>query len=113
MIHLKFIKGFNFISENEVVDHGDFDRIDGQYYLSYDFIKNTLDEDIKFENDTVIFENSVGRREYKLNEKQGTVNGKTIALRDPVIGKDGKSLIPIEAFIYDYNVNFVLLRKIT
>lgn len=98
--------GFNFISENNLVPKEDFDRIDGQYYLSYDYIKENIDPDIKFTNDTVVFNNSVGMREYKVNEKIGYVNGEGIELRDPVIEKDGKVLIPIEGFIYDYPVDF-------
>lgn len=98
--------GFNFISENNLVAKEDFDRIDGQYYLSYDYIKENIDPDIKFSNDTVVFNNSVGMREYKVNEKIGYVNGEGIELRDPVIEKEGKILIPIEGFIYDYPVDF-------
>lgn len=98
--------GFNFISENNLVPKEDFDRIDGQYYLSYDYIKENIDPDIKFSNDTVVFNNSVGMREYKVNEKIGYVNGEGIELRDPVIEKEGKILIPIEGFIYDYPVDF-------
>lgn len=98
--------GFNFISENNLVAKEDFDRIDGQYYLSYDYIKENIDSDIKFSNDTVVFNNSVGMREYKVNEKIGYVNGEGIELRDPVIEKEGKILIPIEGFIYDYPVDF-------
>lgn len=98
--------GFNFISENNLVPKEDFDRIDGQYYLSYDYIKENIDSDIKFSNDTVVFNNSVGMREYKVNEKIGYVNGEGIELRDPVIEKEGKILIPIEGFIYDYPVDF-------
>lgn len=98
--------GFNFISENNLVPKEDFDRIDGQYYLSYDYIKENIDPDIKFANDTVVFNNSVGMREYKVNEKIGYVNGEGIELRDPVIEKDDKVLIPIEGFIYDYPVDF-------
>lgn len=98
--------GFNFISENNLVPKEDFDRIDGQYYLSYDYIKENIDSDIKFSNNTVVFNNSVGMREYKVNEKIGYVNGEGIELRDPVIEKDGKILVPIEGFIYDYPVDF-------
>lgn len=98
--------GFNFISENNLVPKEDFDRIDGQYYLSYDYIKENIDPNIKFSNDTVVFNNSVGMREYKVNEKIGYVNGEGIELRDPVIEKEGKILIPIEGFIYDYPVDF-------
>lgn len=98
--------GFNFISENNLVAKEDFDRIDGQYYLSYDYIKENIDPNIKFSNDTVVFNNSVGMREYKVNEKIGYVNGEGIELRDPVIEKEGKILIPIEGFIYDYPVDF-------
>ena len=98
--------GFNFISENNLVPKEDFDRIDGQYYLSYDYIKESIDPNIKFSNGTVVFNNSVGMREYKVNEKIGYVNGEGIELRDPVIEKDGKVLIPIEGFIYDYPVDF-------
>lgn len=98
--------GFNFISENNLIPKEDFDRIDGQYYLSYDYIKEYIDPNIKFSNDTVVFKNSVGMREYKVNEKIGYVNGEGIELRDPVIEKEGKILIPIEGFIYDYPVDF-------
>lgn len=98
--------GFNFISENNLVPKEDFDRIDGQYYLSYDYIKENIDPNIKFSNDTVVFNNSVGMREYKVNEKIGYVNGEGIELRDTVIEKEGKILIPIEGFIYDYPVDF-------
>lgn len=98
---------FSFICEGDDIDKKDFDRIDGQFYLSLDFIKDRIDETVTYEKNekTVIFTNEKGTKRFKLDEKEGLVNSKKIDLRDPVIEKNGKILVPIEAFIYDYPVN--------
>lgn len=97
---------FSFISEGEDIDKKDFDRIDGQFYLSLDYINNNIDDTAKYEKNenTVIFTNEKGTRRYKLDEKSGLYNSKKVELRDPIIEKNGKIMIPIEAFIYDYPV---------
>ena len=35
----KAYQGFNFVVEGDKIKKGEFDKIDGQYYLSLDFIK--------------------------------------------------------------------------
>lgn len=97
---------FSFISEGEDIDKKDFDRIDGQFYLSLDYINDNIDDTAKYEKNenTVIFTNEKGTRRYKLDEKSGLYNSKKVELRDPIIEKNGKIMIPIEAFIYDYPV---------
>ncbi|KXO17132.1 SH3 domain protein [Clostridiales bacterium KA00134] len=99
-------KGLNFICENEVVDKSDFDRIDGQYYLSFDFIKNKIDPNISYDNGQITINGSSGTKRFKVGENQALINNQTIGLRDPIIEKNGKIYLPIEAFIYDYPVDF-------
>lgn len=99
--------GFSFISEGEDIDPSDFARIDGQFYLSLDYIKTHIDNTIAYDKaeKTVILTNQKGTKYLPLGEDQATVNKGKIDLRDPVIEKNGKIMLPIEAFIYDYNVN--------
>lgn len=102
----------NFISEGDTIDKKDFDIIDGQYYLSLDYIKEYIDSDAAYDKNekTVIFTNDKGTKRYIIGEMEGLANSNKIALRDPIIEKDGKILVPIEAFLYDYPIEFRYLR---
>lgn len=97
---------FSFICEADDVDKSLFDRIDGQYYLALDFIKDKIDKDVDYnENEKIItFANDKGTKRIKVGEMKMLQNGNEVALRDPVIEKDNKIFVPIEAFIYDYPV---------
>lgn len=97
---------FSFICEADDIDRSMFDRIDGQYYLALDFIKEKIDKDVDYnENEKIItFANDKGTKRLKVGEMKMLKNGQEVALRDPVIEKDGKIFVPIEAFIYDYPV---------
>ncbi len=97
---------FSFICEADDIDRSMFDRIDGQYYLALDFIKEKIDKDVDYnENEKIItFANDKGTKRIKVGEMKMLKNGQEVALRDPVIEKDGKIFVPIEAFIYDYPV---------
>ena len=103
---------FSFICEGDDIDKKDFDRIDGQFYLSLDFIKEKIDDNVNYDKNenVVIFANEKGTKRYTLNEKEGLFNSKKIELRDPVIEKDGKIMVPIEGFIYDYSVDFRFIK---
>ncbi len=103
----KKYSGFNFISESNVIDSEDFDRVDGQYFLSLDYIKDHIDENVKYDENTktLTFNNEYGEKIYKVGEYEGTINGQRILLRDTVKEEDGKILVPIEAFIYDYHLD--------
>lgn len=104
--------GFHFISEDTDIDNSDFDRIDGQFYLSYDYIKKYLDDTVHYDKNehTVVFTNETGTKEFIVDEHVGYVNGKEIELRDPVIVSEGKVLVPIEVFIYDYPVDLRFIK---
>lgn len=98
---------FNFITEDKDIDKEDFSIEDGMIYLSLDYIKKYLDEDISYDKETgeVKIENEHASKILKLNEYKAQFNSGTIDLRAPVIEKNGKIMLPIEAFIYDYNVS--------
>jgi len=96
---------FNFISEDKDIDKKDFEIIDGMIYLSYDYIKNNLDENINYDkasNEVIL--NNKNNKKFKINENKAKFNSGEINLRAPVIEKDGEIMLPIEAFIYDYDV---------
>ncbi|MDO5715566.1 MAG: glycosyl hydrolase family 18 protein [Tissierellia bacterium] len=99
--------GFSFISEGEDIDPTDFDRIDGQFYLSLEYIKDHIDKDVVYDENekVVILTNQAGTKYLPFEEKTATFNGGKVDLRSPVIEKNGKIMLPIEAFIYDYDVN--------
>lgn len=101
-------KEFSFICEGEDIPKDDFAKIEGQYYLSLDFIKEYLDDDISYDEaeKTVIFINDEGTTRIVLGEEKANKNGKEVELRDPVIKENGKILIPSEIFIHDYPVSF-------
>lgn len=98
---------FNFITENKDIDKDDFSIEDGMIYLSLDYIKKYLDENISYDKASgeVKIDNEHANKILKLNEYQAKFNSGTIDLRAPVIEKNGKIMLPIEAFIYDYNVS--------
>ncbi|WP_071027292.1 glycosyl hydrolase family 18 protein [Peptoniphilus raoultii] len=99
-------EGFNFISESSVIDKDDFSREDGQFFLSFDYIKEYIDEGISFDKATneIRIKNALGTKIIKLDEKKADFNGHEILLRDSAKNVNGKIMIPIEAFIYDYPV---------
>ncbi|MBU5669009.1 glycoside hydrolase [Peptoniphilus sp. MSJ-1] len=98
--------GFSFISEDKDIDKKDFDIIDGMIYLSLDYIKDNIDDSITYDKSTeeVKISNNNNTKILKLNEDTAKFNSGTIDLRAPVIEKDKKIMLPIEAFIYDYDV---------
>lgn len=81
--------------------------VSGQVYLSYDFIKEKLDEDIHYDEGekTVIITSPNMVRRYKVDALEGTANDIPINLRAPVTEIDGTLMLPIEAFVYDYPVD--------
>lgn len=98
---------FNFITEDKDIDKEDFSIEDGMIYLSLDYIKKYLDENITYDksSEEVKISNEHANKILKLNEYKAKFNSGTIDLRAPVIEKNGKIMLPIEAFIYDYNVS--------
>lgn len=97
---------FNFLTEDKDIDKEDFSIEDGMIYLSLDYIKEYLDKDIEYDKSSgeVGINNDHANKVLKLNEYEAKFNSGTIDLRAPVIKKDGKIMLPIEAFIYDYDV---------
>lgn len=97
---------FNFLTEDKDIDKEDFSIEDGMIYLSLDYIKEYLDKDIEYDKSSgeVRINNDHAKKVLKLNEYEAKFNSGTIDLRAPVIEKDGKIMLPIEAFIYDYDV---------
>lgn len=108
----KAYKGFNFVVEGDKIDKSEFDKIDGQYYLSLDFVKKYIDKTVEYDEaeKTVIFVNDEGTKRVKVGADKATLNSQTIGLRDPIIEKDGKLFIPIEIFIYDYPVTLKFIE---
>ena len=97
---------FNFLTEDKDIDKEDFSIEDGMIYLSLDYIKEYLDKDIQYDKSSgeVRINNDHANKVLNLNEYEAKFNSGTIDLRAPVIEKDGKIMLPIEAFIYDYDV---------
>lgn len=97
---------FNFLTEDKDFDKDDFCIEDGMIYLSLDYIKEYLDKGIEYDESTgeVKINNNHANKILKLNEYEAKFNSGTIDLRAPVIEKNGKIMLPIEAFIYDYDV---------
>ncbi|EFI42233.1 glycosyl hydrolase family 18 protein [Peptoniphilus sp. oral taxon 386] len=100
-------KEFSFIYEDKDIDKKDFAKIDGQYYLSLDFIKEYIDDTISYDESekAVIFVNTKGTKRIVLGANEAFLNDQRVGLRSAVIEKDGKVLIPSEIFIYDYPVS--------
>lgn len=97
---------FNFLTEDKDIDKDDFCIEGGMIYLSLDYIKEYLDKGIEYDESTgeVKINNNHANKILKLNEYEAKFNSGTIDLRAPVIEKNGKIMLPIEAFIYDYDV---------
>ncbi|MDO5725954.1 MAG: glycosyl hydrolase family 18 protein [Tissierellia bacterium] len=97
----------SFISEDNIIDKKDFKRLDGQIFLSSDYIKEYLDPNLKYEENEhmLILTNKERVKRLRLNESEGYVNDVKIDLRANLFEEDGKIYVPIEAFIYDYPVD--------
>ena len=99
-------EGLSFLYEDKLVDKKDYYRQeDGQLYISYDFIKENIDKNINFNEseNKVYINNSKGSKVLPLDSKQANFSGHKVILRSPVKKIDGKLMLPIESFIYDYN----------
>lgn len=81
--------------------------VSGQVYLSYDFIKENLDEDIYYDENekTVVLTTESTVRRYKIDDLEGTANDVKVNLRAPITEIEGNLMLPIEAFIYDYPID--------
>lgn len=99
-------EGLSFLYEDKLVDKKDYYRQeDGQLYISYDFIKGNIDKNINFNEseNKVYINNSKGSKVLPLDSKEANFSGHKIILRSPVKKIDGRLMLPIESFIYDYN----------
>ena len=99
-------EGLSFLYEDKLVDKKDYYRQeDGQLYISYDFIKENIDKNINFNEseNKVYINNSKGSKVLPLDSKEANFSGHKIILRSPVKKIDGRLMLPIESFIYDYN----------
>lgn len=99
-------EGLSFLYEDKLVDKKDYYRQeDGQLYISYDFIKENIDKNINFNEseNKVYINNSKGSKVLPLDSKEANFSGHKVILRSPVKKIDGKLMLPIESFIYDYN----------
>lgn len=97
---------FQVIVEGTPVKKEYFSRVDGQYYFSTDMIAEYLDSSIQVdtESNSVLLNNRVGNKVMPIGEDTMSINGGVVGLRDPLYEEDGKVFVPIEAFIYDYEV---------
>ena len=100
-----------FVSEGDLMDKDTAGVLEGQVYLSLDYIKENLDPDIFYDekDKTVVITTSTQVKRYKLNEFTGSVNDVTVNLRAPVIEENDNIMLPIEVFIYDYPVDLKYL----
>lgn len=99
-------EGLSFLYEDKLVDKKDYYRQeDGQLYISYDFIKENIDKNINFNEseNKVYINNSKGSKVLPLDSKEANFSGHKVILRSPVKKIDGRLMLPIESFIYDYN----------
>lgn len=99
-------EGLSFLYEDKLVDKKDYYRQeDGQLYISYDFIKENIDKNINFNEseNKVYINNSKGSKVLPLDSMEANFSGHKIILRSSVKKIDGKLMLPIESFIYDYN----------
>lgn len=100
-------------NEQRLVYEGDLQAlgaskvVSGQVYLSFDFIRENIDENIHYDENekTLVLTTDSTVRRYRLNELEGTANDVKINLRAPVTEIDGVLMLPIEAFVYDYPID--------
>lgn len=106
--------GFSFLSEDQYIDKEDFDIEDGMIYLSLDYINKNIDENIKYDKSSkkITIDNDSAKKVLTLDSKKAIFNNGEVELRSPAIEKDGNIMLPIESFIYDYNVRLKYDRDI-
>lgn len=95
------------IYEGDLQDPSASTVISGQVYVSYDFLKENIDENLYYDEneETVIITTDKAVRRYKVGEDFGTVNDVEVDLRAPITEIDGNLMLPIEAFVYDYDID--------
>lgn len=101
-----------FISEGDLRNAEDANVIDGQVYLSYDYIKENLDPNIAYDetDHSVVITTDTQVKRFVLDSMEATINDVTVNLRSPLITENEKVMLPIEAFIYDYPVDLKYLK---
>ena len=97
-----------FISDGKTQDVTDYAMVDGQFYLSVDYIKENLDDSIYYDkqDNIITLANKAGLKRFTPGKSSYSLNESQMELRDPILEKDGKVLLPTEAFIQDYPVDF-------
>lgn len=106
--------GFSFLSEDKYIDKEDFDIEDGMIYLSLDYINENIDKNIKYDKSSkeITINNDSAKKVLTLDSKKAKFNNGEVQLRSPAVEKDGKVMLPIETFIYDYDVRLRYDRDI-
>lgn len=104
---MDFSEELYIIIEDILVDYGEPAIYDGkELYISYDFLKKYVDEDLFFDEveKTVVFTNENFVKYYVLNDYYGKINSKTYKIDTPIIENDNKIYIPTDLFENDYNI---------
>lgn len=104
---MDFSEELYIIIEDILVDYGEPAIYDGkQLYISYDFLKKYVDEDLFYDEieKTVIFTNENFVKYYVLNDYHGKINSKTYKIDTPIIENNNKIYIPTDLFKSDYSI---------
>lgn len=82
-------------------------NIDNEFYFSYAFIKEYIDENLFYDKDEemVIFTSSEKVKRFKVDEMVGSVNSKEYFIDDPIRLIDNKIYLPMKLFVNDYDIN--------
>ncbi|MDO5300887.1 MAG: glycosyl hydrolase family 18 protein [Tissierellia bacterium] len=99
-------ESFQVLYMDQELDKGKFKREDGQYYLTLDLYNELFDQQGHYDanQNAVLLDSPVGEKILPLDSDQGTINGRPIGIRDPLVEEDGEIFIPVEAIVHDFPV---------
>ncbi len=96
------------IIEDIIVDEGNpIHIIDESIYLSYEFIKKYVDDDLFYDEDEeiLIISNKDSVKRFKINDLKGSINSKEYFIDKPVLKFDNGIYLPLSLIELNYEIS--------
>ena len=96
------------IIEDIIVDEGNpIHIIDESIYLSFDFIKKYIDDDLFYDEDEeiLIISNKDSVKRFKINELKASINSKEYFIDNPVLEFDNGIYLPLSLIELNYEIS--------
>jgi len=78
--------------------------IDKDVYINWQLVKDTIDEDLFFDNNenVLIFTTDSQVKRYELNSTNATFNRKVVTIQEPIVSKNDSAYIPLNLIKEEY-----------